>query len=150
MFLLNGQSLPIDTPFEVDGTHYPSNWLRLTSIEEKNAIGITEVPDPEPYDDRFFWGHDNPKDLTQLKATWTAWVDDTAWLLLQKTDYMDSRKANEPSYTPPADWVTWRNAIRTEAKNAKTAIASATDIPSLQAAIAVQWTPDPNAPKLGA
>jgi len=68
MFLLNGNPLPIDTPFEIDGTHYPSNWLRLTSIEEKNAVGITEVPDPEPYDDRFWWGHDNPKDLDMLKT----------------------------------------------------------------------------------
>jgi hypothetical protein len=63
MFMLNGQPLPIDTPFEVDGTHYPANWLRLTTLEEKQAIGITEVPDPEPYDDRFYWGVDNPKQL---------------------------------------------------------------------------------------
>ena len=49
MFLLNGQSLPIDTPFrDADGNSYPANWLRLTSLEEKQAIGITEVPDPEP------------------------------------------------------------------------------------------------------
>ena len=49
MFLLNGQPLPLDTPFKTeDGTSYPANWLRLTTIHEKNAIGITEVPDPEP------------------------------------------------------------------------------------------------------
>ena len=59
--MLNNAPLPIDTPFEIDGTHYPANWLRLTSIEEKQAIGITEVPDPEGYDDRFYWGVGNPK-----------------------------------------------------------------------------------------
>ncbi len=49
MFLLNGQPLPLDTPFkDADGNSYPANWLRLTTIHEKNAIGITEVPDPEP------------------------------------------------------------------------------------------------------
>lgn len=49
MFLLNGQPLPIDTPFkDADGNSYPANWLRLTSLEEKQAIGITEVADPEP------------------------------------------------------------------------------------------------------
>ena len=48
MFLLNGQSLPIDTPFkDADGNSYPANWLRLTSLEEKQAIGITEVTDPQ-------------------------------------------------------------------------------------------------------
>lgn len=62
MFLLNGQQLQIDTPFEINGTCYPANWLRLTSIEEKNAVGITEVPDvSEIYDDRFYWGVGNPK-----------------------------------------------------------------------------------------
>jgi hypothetical protein len=49
MFLLNGKPLPLDTPFKTeDGTSFPANWLRLTTIHEKNAIGITEVPDPEP------------------------------------------------------------------------------------------------------
>jgi hypothetical protein len=150
MFLLNGNPLPIDTPFEIDGTHYPANWLRLTSIEEKNAVGITEVPDPERYDDRFYWGVDNPKDLDGLKKQWTSWADETAWLMLQRTDWMDSRKANDPSFTPDPAWLTWRATIRTQAKTAKASIASATDIPSLQAAIAVQWTADPNAPTLGA
>ena len=69
MFLLNGNPLPIDTQFEVNGTTYPQNWLRLTSIEEKNAIGITEVADPEPYDDRFYWGVDNPKLLNDREES---------------------------------------------------------------------------------
>lgn len=149
MFMLNGSPLPIDTPFEVDGTHYPANWLRLTTLEEKQAIGITEVPDPETWDDRFYWGVNNPKDLDQLKKQWTSWVDDTVWLMLQKTDYMDSRKANDPQYTPPADWLTWRSAIRAQAKTTKQAIAAATDVPSLQQAIAVQWAADPNVPTQG-
>jgi hypothetical protein len=70
MFLLNGNPLPLDTPFTVDGTSYPANWLRLTSIEEKNAIGITEVADPiVAYDDRFFWGVDNPKLLNDREES---------------------------------------------------------------------------------
>ena len=147
MFLLNGQPLSPDTPFTHNGVEYPANWLRLTTLAEKQAIGITEVADPEPYDDRFYWGVGNPTDMTQLKALWTTWVDDTAWQLLQKTDYMDFRHASDNAYTAPAEWVTWRNAIRTQAKTIKVAIAAATDVPSLQAAITVTWTPDPNAPK---
>ena len=62
MFLLNGSPLPLDTPFTIDGTSYPANWLRLTSIAEKNAVGITEAADvTTTYDDRFYWGADNPK-----------------------------------------------------------------------------------------
>ena len=48
MFLLNEQPLPLDTPFkDADGNSYPANWLRLTTIQEKNAIGITEVSESE-------------------------------------------------------------------------------------------------------
>ena len=144
MFLLNNVPLPIDTPFEIDGTHFPANWLRLTSIEEKNAIGITEVADPVGWDDRFYWGVDNPKDLTQLKATWTNWANDTVWNLLQKTDYMDFRHLSDTGYTAPTAWVTWRASIREQLKTVKSNIASATDVPTLQTAIAVTWTPDPD------
>jgi hypothetical protein len=70
MFLLNGSPLPLDTPFTIDGTSYPSNWLRLTSIEEKNAVGITEVADTQvTYDDRFYWGVDNPKLLNDREES---------------------------------------------------------------------------------
>jgi len=149
MFLLNGQPLSPDNAFEHNGISYPTNWLRLSTLEEKTAIGITEVADPEPYDDRFYWGVNNPKDLTQLKATWTQWVNDTAWLLLQKTDYMDFRHLSDNAYTAPADWVTWRASIRTTAKSAKEAIAAATDVSSLQTAIAVNWALDPVAAAAG-
>ena len=70
MFLLNGNPLQLDTPFTIDGTSYPANWLRLTSIAEKNAVGITEVPDvTETYDSRFYWGVDNPKLLNDREES---------------------------------------------------------------------------------
>ena len=144
MFLLNGQPLPTGIPFEVNGTQYPANWLNLTSLAEKEAIGITEVADPESYDDRFYWGVNNPKDITQLKVTWTNWANDTAWNLLQKTDYMDFRHLSDTGYTAPTAWVTWRASIRAQLATVKTAINSATDVPSLKTAIAVTWTPDPD------
>ena len=64
MFLLNGQNLPLDTPFrDAAGTQFPANWLRLSTAEEKAAIGITEVADPAGYDDRYYWGVGIPKEL---------------------------------------------------------------------------------------
>lgn len=144
MFLLNGQPLATGIPFEVNGTQYPANWLNLTSLAEKEAIGITEVADPEVWDDRFYWGVNNPKDITQLKVTWTNWANDTAWNLLQKTDYMDFRHLSDTGYTAPTAWVTWRASIRAQLATVKTAINSATDVPSLKTAIAVTWTPDPD------
>ena len=37
--------LKLDYPFTHRGIKYPANWLRLTTLDEKKAIGIVEVPD---------------------------------------------------------------------------------------------------------
>lgn len=152
MFLLNGNPLPIDTQFEVNGTTYPQNWLRLTSIEEKNAIGITEVADPEPYDDRFFWGVDNPKQLDDITVTpeegepyvqhglkhqWITQVKDTANKLLAQSDWMVIRKV-ERNVDIPEDTVTYRASVITECTRLVTAITGCTDVPSLITVVTTQ------------
>ena len=37
--------IKLDLPFIHRGIKYPANWLRLTTLDEKKAIGIVEVPD---------------------------------------------------------------------------------------------------------
>jgi hypothetical protein len=70
MFKHNDKIIPLDTPFTIDGTSYPANWLRLTSLAEKQAIGIEEVADTTThYDDRFYWGVDNPKLLNDREES---------------------------------------------------------------------------------
>ena len=70
MFKHNNQTIPLDTPFTIDGTSYPANWLRLTSLAEKQAVGIEEVADvTTTYDDRFFWSVDNPKLLNDREES---------------------------------------------------------------------------------
>jgi hypothetical protein len=141
MFLLNGQPLQLDTPFEVDGTSYPANWLRLTSIEEKNAIGITEVADTTvTYDDRFYWGVDNPMDLDVLKTRWSAQVKDTANKLLAQTDWMVIRKV-ERSVDIPAATVTYRAAVLAECTRLIAAITACTDVPTLATVVTTQSWP---------
>ena len=61
MFLLNGTPISLDVAFTAGDFHYPANWLRLASPAERAAIGITEAPEPESYDQRFYWGVGNPK-----------------------------------------------------------------------------------------
>ena len=122
MFLLNNVPLPLDTPFTVDGTSYPANWLRLTSLEEKNAVGITEEPDVQvTYDDRFWWGIDNPKDLTQLKSTWTSNFKQQANTMLASSDWMVIRKA-EREIELPLKTAIYRSAVVTECTRLETAI----------------------------
>lgn len=69
MFQLDNKPLALDTAFTHAGISYPSNWLRLASQAERAAIGITEVADPASYDDRFWWGVDNPKLLNDREES---------------------------------------------------------------------------------
>ena len=43
-FILDGVVLKLDLPFKSRGYSYPATWLRLTTLDEKKAIGIKEVP----------------------------------------------------------------------------------------------------------
>ena len=44
-FKLDGVTLKMDLPFTSRGFKYPANWLRLNTLEQKKAIGITEEAD---------------------------------------------------------------------------------------------------------
>ena len=130
MFLLNNQPLQIDTAFSHNGVNYPQNWLRLATPQERAAIGITEAPEPAWYDDRFYWGVDNPKDLDGLKTQWTEQVKDTTNKLLAATDWMVIRKV-ERNIDIPAETVTFRAAVLAECDRLVTAIAAAADVEAL-------------------
>jgi len=153
MLLLDGKQLSPDRPFTHNGIQYPSNWLRLTTWEEKEAIGITEVPDPEPVDTRFYWDHDLPKRLedepavdenndpvldengvqvinTGLKTQWKAQQDQTAYSLLAPTDWYVVRKT-EVGTDVPVGITSFRADVRTICEGRKNAIGLATDVPSL-------------------
>ena len=57
-FQLNGKPINIYKAYTTaDGVKYPN--LRDASVRE--ALGVVEVADPEPYDQRFYWGPNNPK-----------------------------------------------------------------------------------------
>jgi len=126
MFLFNGQSISPDSAF-VDpetGVQYPANWLRLASPEDRAAIGITEAPDPVPYDQRFYWGPELPKDHTQLVEQWTQQTRTTANTLLAPTDWQVIREADNGKLMS-AEIKADRQRIR-EAAGSKIALINAT------------------------
>lgn len=137
MFLLNNQPLQIDTAFSHNGVNYPQNWLRLATPQDRAAIGITEAAEPAWYDDRFYWGVDNPKDLDGLKTQWTDQVKDTTSKLLAATDWMVIRKV-ERNIDIPAETVTYRAAVLVECDRLTTAIAAASNVEDLITAVSNQ------------
>lgn len=142
MLVLDGKQLRPGRPFTHNGIQYPANWLRLTSWDEKQAIGITEVADPTPVDNRFYWSENNPKQLedttdvtsgittTGLKTQWKQQQDQTAYSLLAPTDWYVVRKT-ETDVAIPVGIVSFRSEVRTVCEGRKVAIDGATDVPSL-------------------
>jgi len=156
MFLLNGNILREGVTFyDANGTQYPSGWLNQATEAQKLAIGITWVADPVRADDRFYWNGDinNPKALEDkaevkednsplldnkgnqvitkgLKSNFIAQIKDTAGKLLAQTDWYVVRKL-ERNVDIPADVVTKRAAIVTEANRLETAITNAATVEAL-------------------
>ena len=143
-FILDGKTLQQGVAFtDKDGNQYPANWLQLASLEEKEAIGITEIADPVLADDRFYWNGDinNPKALDDkdeengsvtkgLKSNFIAQIKDTTNKLLAQSDWYVIRKL-ERNIDIPTDIQDKRSAIITESNRLETAINAVADVAEL-------------------
>jgi len=142
MLKLDNKPLSYDRAFtDAAGIQYPANWLRLSSVEEKTAIGITEVADPATYDQRFYWGVDNPKQLndvtdedgnttTGLKTQWKATQSQICDSLLTPSDWRVTRAA-ELGQGVASKWLTYRGAVRSACNTRQTEINAVADVPAL-------------------
>lgn len=153
-YILDGQPLPLDAPFTHLGVRYPANWLRLSTAEDRAELGITWEPDPEPYDERFYWGRDQqgnliPKDHAELVSLWVSQTRATANSLLSPTDWMIIREADNGA-AAPADWKAWREAVRTASGDKVELIEATSDTADLAAYVTGPdypvWPADPSTP----
>ena len=146
MLILDGKPLQYDRAFTHAGVSYPANWLRLTTLEEKQRIGITEVPDPvrQTWDQRFYWGVDNPKDHAGLVDLWVSKVKEIAGSLLAPSDWYVTRNAENGSAIPQ-DVLDRRAEIRTYSNTKETAIQATTTTAELAAYVTSaafsEWEP---------
>ena len=152
-FLLDGNPLAVDVPFTHGDIHYPANWLRLSTAQEKKDLGITEVADDPVFDSRFYWGNGTAKTLTDtnevdengdplldengdqvvtlgVKSVLKAQEKITAGTLLAKYDWYVIRKA-ETSKAIPTTIKTYRTAIRTACLTRETEIDDCADTAAL-------------------
>jgi hypothetical protein len=132
MFLLEGKVIQPGTQFTHNGITYPPQWLYQTTLAEKQAIGITEVPDPVRADDRFYWDGDinNPKDLKELKEYHIKQVKETAGKLLAQTDWQVLRKFERSLDIEPGV-IDQRAYILAEASRLEAEIKSASTVEAL-------------------
>ena len=143
-FLLDGKPLAVDVAFSHNDINYPANWLRLSTADEKTALGITEVADAPTYDNRFYWGDGTAKTLTDtnevdengdplldsegnqvitlgVKSVLKAQEKATAGSLLARYDWYVVRKAEKSTAIPTAI-TTYRDAVRTACNTRETEI----------------------------
>ena len=130
MYVLDGKKLRQGRPFTHNGIQYPGNWLALTSTEEKSAIGITWEADPAPFDRKFYFSADNPREVADVKPGMLEEQDTTARNLLNSTDWYVVRKS-ETSTAIPVGITSYRTAVRDTCETRKVAINGAADIPAL-------------------
>jgi hypothetical protein len=152
MFIFQGHPLSPDAAFtDINNIQHSAGWLRLVSAKEREAAGVTEVPDPPIYDQRFYWGYDNnsnliPKDHSQLVQQWVEQTRQTANTLLAPTDWIIIRQLDNGV---PADETlrTWRESIRLAAGSKNFEIKATTTTNELAAYIAGSdypvWPQDP-------
>ena len=156
-FKIDGKTLPTDVAFTSKGINYPANWLRLTTLDEKKAIGITEVSDEPTYDQRFYWSASKAKSLedttekvegvdTVIKGLKAQWIDQqklSAGSLLQKYDWYVIRKLEE-STDIPANVSKFRDDVRTVCNSRETQIKGVTDVTALKALVDGNFTKWPD------
>ena len=147
MLKLDGKTLRYGKAFTHNGISYPANWLRLTSLKEKQAIGIVEVADPVVgvWDQRFYWGVDNPKDLDDLKTLWKQKQSSIAGSLLAPSDWRVI-KARETGSNVPIDWFNYRRDVRTACNTRQTEIDNCADVAALKELIDNPTTTWPEEP----
>ena len=152
-FKLNGNPLVVDVAFSHNDIQYPANWLRLSTAEEKTAIGITEVADAPTYDSRFYNGDgsakalddENAKDsegnllknpdgsqmvILGVKSILKAQEKATAGSLLARYDWYVVRKAEKSTAIPTAI-TTYRDSVRTACDTREKEIDACSDTAAL-------------------
>jgi hypothetical protein len=152
----SNQYIQEGVPFEIDETQYPSNWLNLSTPEEKAELGLQEVITVgERKDDRYYWVSEKlegaeliitstPKDFDTVKQMALDNLDHTAYTLLLPSDWMITRKA-ETGTDLTHDWSVYRDSIRLEVIVVRGQINNATTVDEI-ATIQPNWPVSPDAP----
>ena len=168
-FKLDGNPLAVDVAFSHNNINYPANWLRLSTADEKAALGITEVNDSPTYDSRFYNGDGTAKTLADTNATdengdpsldengdqivilgvksiLKAQEKVTAGSLLAKYDWYVVRKAEKSTAIPTAI-TTYRDAVRTACDTREKEIDACADtaaLVTLYKSTMTKYPDDPN------
>jgi len=116
-------------------TQHPSNWYASWTDSEKVAHEMEWVDPPAYFDDRFYWGAGIEKRLADssdgtigLKTQYKNQTKETAYSLLQPTDWYVIRKYEDSTKEIPTKIANYRAAVRTAANTIETKIDAASNL----------------------
>lgn len=132
MFLIDDVPLTVGVGFTHNGATFPANWATIFTAEDKAVYNITEVPDPEPFDARFYWAVGNPKDIAQVREMLIAQVKEHTSNILGQTSWMVERFNDPSSGKPvPQNVLDYRAATRALSNTYEEQINAATSVDDL-------------------
>jgi hypothetical protein len=167
MYKYNGRIIRVGRGWTDDnGTQHPRQWNKWTA-DEKTARGLVWEDDPAPFDSRFYWSADVPKNIDDvnevdengdplldedgvqvvtlgLKSNAKALVKTQAGGLLAPTDWMVIKASEVADYSVPGDVTTYRASVRTASNTIEAAIDAVTDLDGFMALYDVPVDADGN------
>ena len=115
-----------------EGIQHPRNWM-IWSDSEKTAAGLVWEDDPAPFDSRFYYDANTPRNLDELKATYKARTKETARSLLSETDWYVIRASENETRPVPSDINNYRISVRAASNTIEAAIDNAADLDAFMA-----------------
>ena len=156
-YKLDGKVLQLDRAFtDSTGVQHTANCLSLSTERDRELLGITWEAEIVPvWDQKFYWGPDNPKQLndqpavdedgnelgytqTGLKTLWKAKQNEIAAGLLNASDKRVIKALDEATSfaefkaAKPANYTTYRAAVRTACNTRQTEIDNCSDVAALK------------------
>jgi hypothetical protein len=169
IYKCNGKTIRPGQQFtDADGTTHPGSWYTY-SVEQKTALGITEIVQESPPDSRLYnWGYNDDgtvtstakalDDINEVDENGAPLLDDDGVQVVTKgvkSNLIDQVRTQQGSLLSQTDWAlvrkvdtavavpaniqTWRDAIRTKATAMEDAITAAADTATV-AALFVTYT----------
>ena len=146
---------------DAEGIQRPANWLKLSTERDRELLGITWVAETnQVWDQKFYWGYDSdnnliPKQLndepavdedgnetgetqTGLKTLWKAKQNEIAASLLNDSDKRVIKALDEATTfaefkaAKPANYTTYRAAVRTACNTRQAEIDACSDVAALK------------------
>ena len=152
-YMLDGRRLRVGRSFKTsDGATWTNQWATVLSEEEKTAVGITWVAEPESFDSDYYVSVGVPlplDDSTDSEGVTTYGIrpkilkqqKQIAAGLLSTTDWYVTRKS-EKNTAIPSNVTTYRDAVRTACAARETEIAAVSSTEALETLMKAPTTID--------